>query len=164
NRFYLTADYYVKNTRDLLNTVRLPSSLGFTTTIQNVGEVQNRGWEFGLDTKVLTGAFKWDVYANVSFNRNKVISLYNGEDVLTGFVSVIVLQDNVTILREGRPMGQFYGYLEDGYTDQGRIKYHDRDGNGSINAEDKTYIGDPNPDFIYGLNSNMSYKNFELSF
>ena len=164
NRFYLTADYYVKNTRDLLNTVRLPSSLGFTTTIQNVGEVQNRGWEFGLDTKVLTGAFKWDVYANVSFNRNKVISLYNGEDVLTGFVSVIVLQDNVTILREGRPMGQFYGYLEDGYTDEGRIKYHDLDGNGSINADDKAYIGDPNPDFIYGLNSNMSYKNFELSF
>lgn len=164
NRLYLTADYYVKNTRDLLNTVRLPSSLGFTTTVQNVGEVQNSGVEFGLDAKISTGDFKWDVYGNFSVNRNKVISLYNGEDVLGAFVSVIVLQDNVTILREGRPIGQFYGYREDGYTDEGKIKYHDTNGDGAITAADKTYIGDPNPDFIYGINSAMSYKNFEFTF
>lgn len=164
NRFHFTADYYVKNTRDLLNTVRLPSSLGFTETIQNVGEVQNSGFEFGLDASVLTGEFKWDLFGNISFNRNKVVSLYNGEDILTAFVNVIILQDNVTILREGRPIGQFYGYREDGYTDQGRIKYHDLNGDGSITADDKTYIGNPNPDFIYGLNSSMSYKNFEFDF
>ena len=163
NRLYLTADYYVKNTRDLLNTVRLPSSLGFTTTIRNVGEVQNSGFEFGLDAKVATREFKWDVNANISFNRNEVVSLYNGEDVLGAFVSVIVLQDNVTILREGRPIGQFYGYQENGYTDQGKIMYHDNNGDGSITAADKTYIGDPNPDFTYGFNSSMGYKNFELT-
>lgn len=164
NRLYLTADYYVKNTRDLLNTVRLPSSLGFTTTIQNVGEVQNSGIELGLDAKVLTGDFRWDVYTNISFNKNKVVSLYNGEDVLGAFISVIVLQDNVTILREGRPIGQFYGYQEEGYTDQGKIKYRDNNGDGSVTAGDKTYIGDPNPDFIYGFNSTMAYRNFEFSF
>jgi TonB-dependent starch-binding outer membrane protein SusC len=164
DRFHLTADYYIKNTRDLLNTVRLPSSLGFTTTIQNIGEVQNKGFEFGLDAKVATGEFQWDVYGNVSINRNKVVSLYNGEDVLTAFVSVIVLQDNVTILREGQPIGRFYGYEEDGYTDQGKIKYKDLTGDGSVTALDKTYIGDPNPDFIYGFNSTMSYKNFEFHF
>lgn len=163
NRLFLTADYYVKNTRDLLNVVKLPSSLGYTQTIQNVGEVQNSGFEFGLDAKVATGEFKWDVYTNISLNRNKVVSLYNGEDVLTSFISVIVLQDNVSILREGRPMGQFYGYQEDGYTDQGKIKYVDKTGDGLITAADKTYIGDPNPDFIYGFNSNMSYRNFELA-
>jgi hypothetical protein len=92
-----------------------------------------------------------------------VVSLYNGEDVLGAFVSVIVLQDNVTILREGRPIGQFYGYQENGYTDQGKITYVDRNGDGSVTAADKTYIGDPNPDFIYGFNSSMSYKNFELT-
>lgn len=162
NRIRLNADYYVKNTSDLLNTVRLPSSLGFTNTIQNVGEVQNKGVELGLDASVLTGEFKWDLFANISFNRNKVISLYGGEDILTGNVSVIVVQDEATILREGRPIGQFYGYLEDGYTDQGRIRYHDLNDDGAITAADKTYIGDPNPDFYYGLTSNMSYKNFAL--
>ena len=163
NRFFVTADYYVKNTRDLLNTVRLPSSMGFTTTIQNVGEVQNKGFELGIDAKVLTGAFKWDIYSNISFNRNKVVSLYNGEDVLGAFVNVIVLQDNINILREGRPIGQFWGYLEDGYDEQGQIKYQDLDGDGTITADDKTYIGNPNPAFTYGFNSTMAYKNFELT-
>ena len=163
NRVLLTADYYIKNTRDLLNTVRLPNSMGFTSTIQNVGEVQNKGFELGIDSKITTGEFKWDLYANISLNRNKVVSLHDGEDILGGFVGVLVVQDNVTILREGRPIGQFWGYLEDGYDEQGKIKIQDLDGDGSITADDKTYIGDPNPDFIYGLNSTMSYKNFELN-
>src|SRR5690606_21495890 len=78
NRILLNADYYVKNTRDLLNTVTLPSSLGFITTIQNVGEVQNKGFELGVDANVLTGEFRWDLVGNISFNRNKVIKLSNG--------------------------------------------------------------------------------------
>lgn len=164
NRLILTADYYIKNTRDLLNTVALPSSLGFTSTIQNVGEVQNKGFELGVDSRLFTGSFKWDVNANISFNRNKVVKLYSGDDILGGNVNVVVINDVTSILREGRPIGQFWGYLEDGYTDQGRINFKDLDGNGSITQNDKTYIGDPNPNFIYGLNSNMSYKNFDLSF
>ncbi len=164
NRLILTADYYIKNTRDLLNTVALPSSLGFTSTIQNVGEVQNKGFELGVDSRLFTGNFKWDVNANISFNRNKVVKLYGGDDILGGNVNVVVINDVTSILREGRPIGQFWGYVEDGYTDQGRINFKDLDGNGSITQNDKTYIGDPNPNFIYGLNSNMSYKNFDLSF
>ncbi len=164
NRLILTADYYIKNTRDLLNTVALPSSLGFTSTIQNVGEVQNKGFELGVDSRLFTGNFKWDVNANISFNRNKVVKLYGDDDILGGNVNVVVINDVTSILREGRPIGQFWGYVEDGYTDQGRINFKDLDGNGSITQNDKTYIGDPNPNFIYGLNSNMSYKNFDLSF
>jgi TonB-dependent starch-binding outer membrane protein SusC len=163
NRLFITADYYVKNTRDLLNTVRLPSSLGFNTTIQNIGEVQNKGIELGLDYKVLTGAFRWDVSGNISFNRNKVVSLYNGADILGNFINVLVVGDNFSILREGRPIGQFWGYVEDGYNEQGRIRFKDLNEDGQINQNDKTYIGDPNPDFIYGLNSNMAFKNFELN-
>ncbi|MDO6439003.1 TonB-dependent receptor [Cyclobacterium sp. 1_MG-2023] len=164
DRILFNADYYIKNTRDLLNTVRLPSSLGFTTTIQNVGKVQNKGVELSLDGKVLTGDFKWDVFGNISFNKNKVISLHNGEDILGAYVGVLVVGDNVTILREGRPIGQFYGYQEDGYDENGNINFVDQDDNGIINDNDKTYIGDPNPDFIYGFNSTMNYKNFEFSF
>ena len=163
NLITITADYYIKNTSDLLNTVTLPSSLGFTRTIQNVGKVQNKGLELGLDAQLFTDAFKWDINANISFNRNKVVKLYNGEDILTGSVSVVALQDNATILREGRPIGQFWGYIEDGYDDTGKIKNKDLEPDGKLTAADKTYIGDPNPDFIYGLNSNMSYKNFELT-
>lgn len=163
NRLLLTADYYIKNTRDLLNTVTLPSSMGFTTTIRNVGEVQNKGVELGINANILNRNFLWDVDANVAFNKNEVIKLNNGDDVLGGYVAVLVIMDNVSILREGLPMGQFWGYLEDGYDEEGRIKFKDLDENGEINADDKTAIGNPNPDFIFGFNSNMAYKNFELN-
>lgn len=163
NRVFFTADYYVKNTRDLLNTVRLPSSSGFSTTIQNVGQVQNKGLELNLDAVPFTGEFSWNVNANISFNRNSVISLNNGEDIFGAFVNVLVVADNVTLLREGRPIGQFWGFVEDGYDEQGRIRFRDIDGDGTITENDKTYIGDPNPDFIFGFNSTMNYKNFELT-
>lgn len=164
DRIIFNADFYVKNTEDLLNTVRLPSSLGFTSTVKNIGKVQNKGIELSLDAKVISGkAFEWDLFGNISFNRNKVISLHNGEDILGAFVNVLVVGDNITILREGRPIGQFWGYQEDGYQENGRIKFKDLDGDGPITAADKTYIGNPNPDFIYGINSAMRFKNFELS-
>ncbi|QDK83625.1 TonB-dependent receptor [Spirosoma sp. KCTC 42546] len=163
NRILFTADYYIKNTRDLLNNVSLPSSLGYTTTIKNVGEIQNSGLELGIDSRILTGAFKWDVNANISFNRNKVVKLYGGQDILGGTISVVVINDVTNILREGRPLGQFWGYVEDGYDDKGKIKYKDTDGDGSITIKDKTYIGNPNPKYIFGFNSNMSYKNFDLT-
>lgn len=163
NRILLNADYYIKNTSDLLNTVTLPSTLGFTTTIQNVGKVQNKGFELGLDANVLNDEFKWDLVGNISFNRNKVVALSNGEDILGAFVDVIVLRDNLNILREGRPIGQFWGYRENGYDENGQIRYQDLNNDGTISAEDKTYIGDPNPQYMYGLNSIMSYKNFDLT-
>ncbi|QIP15227.1 TonB-dependent receptor [Spirosoma aureum] len=163
NRILFTADYYIKNTRDLLNNVTLPTSLGYTTTIKNIGEIQNSGVELGIDTRILTGAFKWDVNANVSFNRNKVVRLYGGQDILGGTISVVVINDVTNILREGRPLGQFWGFVEDGYDDKGKIKYKDTDGDGSITIKDKTYIGNPNPKYIFGFNSNMSYKNFDLT-
>lgn len=163
NRILLNADYYIKNTSDLLNTVTLPSSLGFTTTIQNVGEVQNKGFDLGIDANILTGDFRWDLTGNISFNSNKVVKLSNGEDVLGAFVDVIVLRDNLNILREGRPIGQFWGYKEQGYHENGQIRYQDRNNDGAISPEDKTYIGNPNPDYFYGLNSIMSYKNFDLT-
>lgn len=168
NRFRLSADAYLKNTRDLLNTVKLPSSLGFTQTIQNVGQIRNKGVEFSVDAKLLTGQFRWDVNANIALNRSKVIKLYGGQDILSGYVSTSFIEDNPCLLREGLPMGVFYGYKKDGYDANGREIYKDLSGpagtpDGIINQYDKTIIGDPSPDFIYGLNSTMSYKNFELT-
>jgi TonB-linked SusC/RagA family outer membrane protein len=163
NRYRLSVDYYIKNTRDLLNTVQLPIGFGFTSTIQNVGQIQNKGLEIALDARVIDKAFKWDLGGNISFNRNKVIKLYNGADILGGTVGVTLINDNANLLREGQPMSVFFGYLKDGYTDLGKEKYKDLNGDGIINQLDKTIIGNPNPDFIYGLNSTMTYKGLELT-
>lgn len=163
NRYRLSLDYYVKNTRDLLNTVQLPIGFGFTSTIQNVGEIQNKGVEIAIDARVIDSDFKWDIGGNISFNRNKVVKLYNGADILGGSVGVTLISDNANLLREGQPMSVFYGYVKDGYTDLGKEKYKDLNADGLINQLDKTIIGNPNPDFIYGLNSAMSYKGLELT-
>lgn len=164
NRIRGSVDYYIKNTTDLLNTVSLASSLGYTNTIRNIGKMQNKGLEFTLDADIIRGGdFNWDVSANISFNRNKVVKLYNGEDVLGSSINITVVNDYINRLREGEPLGKFYGFTESGYDANGKITYVDQDKNGIINAFDKTFIGDPNPDYIFGFNSNASYKNFELS-
>lgn len=164
NRLLLTADYYMKNTRDLLSVVSLPSSLGYTSTIMNVGKVQNKGIELGADALIVKrGDLAWDVNANISFNRNKVVSLYGGEDILRDNIGVIIVNDATGILREGRPIGQFWGYKEAGYDSNGFIVFKDINEDGTITQADKTYIGDANPNFIYGLSSNLTYKGFEFN-
>lgn len=163
NRIHFTADYYIKNTRDLLNTVQLPSSLGFTTTIRNIGAIRNNGLEFSIDARAFDKAFKWDIGANIGFNRNKVVKLYDGRDVLGESINITVVNDVLNILREGAPIGSFYGYTEKGYDENGKITYVDVNNDGAINQMDKTIIGNPNPDFIYGFNSTMSFSNFELN-
>lgn len=162
DRIILGADYYVKTTDDLLSTVRLPSSYGYTTTIANVGSIENKGVELSLYAQVLSNDFRWSLDGNISFNRNKVLSLNDGQPILTNFINIVTVSDNFSIMEEGRPLGQFWGYQEDGYTESGAIKYVDRNNDGEISEADKTYIGDPNPDFFYGFNSNMSFKGFQL--
>lgn len=163
NRIRLTADYYVKNTRDLLNNVQLPSSLGYTATVQNIGRVQNKGFEFQLDANLLNGGFEWDLSGNISANKSRVVKLYDGQDILGNNLNITIISDNLNLLREGQPMSIFYGYQEKGYDTNGKITYQDHDGVEGITSADKTYIGDPNPSFIYGINSTMSWKNFDLN-
>jgi TonB-linked SusC/RagA family outer membrane protein len=169
NRFRFTVDAYVKNTSDLLNSVKLPSSLGWTSTLRNVGEIQNKGMEFSANARALTGDFKLDFSANISFNRSKVTALYGGQDILGVFIITNTVNESPNLLREGEPFAVFYGYLKDGYDANGKEKYQDLSGSagipdGIINQYDKTIIGDPNPDFIYGFNTAMSFKNFEFNF
>lgn len=163
NKLRVTMDYYDKRTKNLLNRVQLPASMGYQVTLQNVGEVRNSGFELGVDASVLEGEVTWNVGGNIAFNRNKVLKLYNGQDIPGSTLYTGSLSDYVNLLREGQPMGVFYGYVETGYTDNGNLMYEDRNKDGSISAADKTFIGDPNPDFIYGLNSVTSWKGFELT-
>jgi TonB-linked SusC/RagA family outer membrane protein len=164
NRIRITADYYFKKTSDLLNSVPLPPSGGFRTTIDNVGIITNRGFELEISSEILSGAVEWSIDGNISFNRSRVEKLFKGQDILGSFINVTLLNDHFNLLREGEPFAVFYGYLEDGYDETGRLgKYKDLNNDGVINVRDKTIIGDPNPKFIYGLNSALSFKNFDLT-
>ena len=163
NRLNLTADYYIKTTKNLLNPVQLPRSTGYTNTIMNIGEIRNRGIELQLDANIFDKAVRWNVSANISFNKNEVKKLYNGADITGSTFGVTIIQDYINLVREGEPLGVFYGYKEDGYDATGKIKYKDLNDDGIISTADKTIIGDPNPAFIYSFNSSLSYKNFELN-
>jgi hypothetical protein len=125
--------------------------------------VQNKGLELGVETDIFKDAVKWTVGINMSFNRNKVLTLYQGQDIFGTTLYTGNLNDYANILREGKPMGLFYGYKEAGYTATGDIQYADLNKDGKITTDDKTFIGNPNPKFIYGFNSVTAYKGFELT-
>ncbi len=162
NRFRLTADYYRKITSDLLASVPLPPSVGFGSILQNIGEIENKGVEFTVGADIISNNdFQWDVTASLSANKNKVLKIAGGSDILSNGQGA--LWSSTNIAREGEPLGSLYGYLEDGLDDDGYIQYVDVDGDEVVNALDKVIIGNPYPDFFYGFNTNLSYKNFEFN-
>jgi TonB-linked SusC/RagA family outer membrane protein len=161
-RIKLTADAYVKNTKDLLYNAPLPTSSGFDRALQNIGEVQNRGFELGVTSVNLDKILNWTSTFNISFNENEVISLI-GEQVLSGGISG---RGEAVILKEGLPLGSLYGYVFGGVDPTtGNAFYIDRNGVSTFNPseEDRVVIGDANPDFIYSLNNTFSYKGISLN-
>lgn len=162
-RLRLNADYYYKMTHDLLNSVTLPPSSGYSNTIQNIGKMSNKGVELNLEADIFRrNDFTWTVSLNWTKNKNRVEKLYDATD-LYGSVWATYISGTVSLVREGEPLGVFYVFKEDGYNDNGSIKYVDVDGNGSYNNDDRFILGDPNPDFTYGINSDFRYKDFEFS-
>ena len=164
DRLYFTFDYYRKDTRDLLASVQLPTSSGYSNTISNVGSIRNTGIELGVNGTIIdTRGLKWSAGANLSRNKSKVTKLAGGADVF-GVVIPQPLSVAVNLVRVGLPVGVFYGYLEDGLDANGAIKYKDINGVAGITSADRTVIGDPNPDFFYNFYSRLSYKRLELNF
>ncbi len=161
NRMTITADYYIKNTTDLLASVPLPPSIGFGSMLQNIGEIRNQGFEFNVSSDILTREFKWDAAVRLSTNQNKITSLAGGNDIFS--TDLNQFRSSMNIARQGYPFGMFFGLVEDGLTDAGAIKYIDQNNDGQINALDRVILGSPYPDLIYGVNSNFSYKNIELN-
>ena len=159
----LTADAYVKNTRDLLLNAPLPTSTGFSSAIQNIGELQNKGLEISLNaTPISKNDFSWSTNFNISFNRNEVISLV-GQELLQG--GIAGGRGEAALVREGEPLGSLYGYIYGGVDPQtGNAFYIDREGNSTFtpSPDDRTIIGDANPDFFYGFTNTFSYKSFGL--
>lgn len=173
DRLSLSVDYYHKKTSDLLMDVEVPYTTGYTTSLQNYGSVLNKGMEFAISSKNFIGKFKWDTTANLSFNRNEVVSIGGESDY---YVS------GNYIVKIGEPLGTFYGAVVDGvlqkgeeaekgaYTGNGKKAkagdrlYKDINGDGSFTtAGDKDIIGNFQPDFIFGLTNNFEYKGFDLS-
>jgi TonB-dependent starch-binding outer membrane protein SusC len=154
-------DYYKKATTDLLASVPIPGSTGFTSVLQNVGQINNEGIELSMDARILTGEFRWNLFAQVSHNKNLVVKLAGGNDIL-GLGTSHPFNASINIAREGEPFGAFYGYIEDGLDENGFIKLVDTNNDGEINIKDRVILGDPNPRFMYGLNNSFSFKNFNL--
>lgn len=163
NRIRLTADYYHKKTTNLLNDVEMPRSSGYTTALRNVGAIRNAGVELQLDTRIIDKAVKWDFGVNLSVNRSKVLSLSDDKDIFGSTVSNTIISDQLNLMRIGEPMYVFYGYVEEGYDDNGQLVYKDLDGVDGITPADKTIIGNPNPDCLLNFNTAVSYKGFTLS-
>ena len=174
DRLFFVADYYLSNTSDLLLEVPIPTSTGFDISLQNIGKVENEGLEFALTSRNFTGNFQWTTNANISFNRNKVLALGpEGDPIRTG--SGI---GNTHITEVGEPIGNFYGYIQEGvYIDQqdldsspsfpnsqaGDVKYRDVDENGEITPDDRTIIGNNRPDFVWGVTNSFVFKGFDLN-
>ena len=164
NRLTLYVDYYYKKTSDMLLWITLPTGSAAASTLPyNGGEIVNKGWEFTVSSKNLTGQLKWDTDFNISFNRNELKSLKLTQIYYAGSTTDFV---NESVVRNtpGRPLGSFWGYIADGVNPEtGELNYRDVNGDGMVSASDRTYIGDPNPDFTFGLTNTFSYKGLNLS-
>lgn len=180
NRINIVADYYDKRTEDLLLDVQIPGTSGYQTSLQNVGSVRNHGIELALNTVNFDGDFKWKTSFNITFNKNEVTDLGGDYERPAGGGSASKAIANTGILRVGEPVGLFYGYVTDGLfqtpaevtagiasgqagVQLGDRRYKDVNGDGKLDANDRTILGYAQPDFFYGMTNTFSYKNFDLN-
>ncbi len=164
SRLNVTMDWYYKRTTDMLMNVSLPSGSAIASSIaRNEGTMVNKGFEFAINSKNFVGAFGWDTDLNISFNKNKLESL-NLQKVYYAATASERITEYIVRNEPGRPLGGFYGYICDGVDPEtGDLMYRDLNGDGVVSTSDRTYIGDPNPKFTYGMTNTFSYKNFTLS-
>ncbi len=177
-RLTVTADYYKKTTKDLLMSRTIPGYTGFTSIIDNVGSIENRGIEIEIGGDPLVGKVRWNTGFNISANRNKVLNLGNidrlGYRTTKGGYSV---NNPFMYLIVGKSFGQIYGYGYEGTwktseakeaAEYGQLpgdrKFTDANNDGAINRQDLKVIGNAFPDFIFGWNNRISYNNLELNF
>ncbi len=178
NRLQFTYDYYYKLTDGLLYQVNIPQSSGFNSVASNIGTFKFWGHEFTVNSRNLVGKLSWSTSLNVTFNRNRIMKL--------GTQNLPIMPpeeyDYPNIQQVGKPIGMFYGYVNDGvYKDQqeynsqphevvggeyvsgpGTVRMKDVNGDGVINSDDRTIIGNPNPKFVYGITNTFRYGKFDL--
>jgi hypothetical protein len=176
DKLSFSADYFIKTTKDILLAVGLPAvSVGvIEKTFVNAGEVSNKGFEFGMNYQDNTHPFKYSVTANIATLTNRVNKLQT-------FVKSIIDDGTHTKTEVGQPISSYYGYQFDGIyqnaaeiatqlfanangAQPGDIRFKDLNNDGQINANDRTFIGNPIPKTTYGFAFSASYKHFDFSF
>lgn len=193
NRISTTFDYYHKKTEDLLLNVSIPATTGFDEMLMNFGSLKNEGIELAVNLIAIRKKdFQWDINFNISKNKNKIVKLSDENSYkLLDPTWDDRIQDEF-ILKEGYPIGSMYGYVFDGlyqlndflYDNQegpyelkgnipqmagkttynpGDVKYKDINGDGVVNASDRTIIGNSTPELFGGFGSSFTYKNFTLN-
>jgi TonB-linked SusC/RagA family outer membrane protein len=175
NRINLTIETYYKKTTDLLMLVDNPPSSGFANKIDNVGEVENRGIETELSASILDKRLKWNITGNIAFNRNKVLEMgvsgfqYSSYKLQAGYQPII--------FKEGEPIGSFVGFQHlkifetwdevaksaQPAANPGDMMFKDQNGDGIINDDDLTILGNPNPDATWGIANELRYRSFDVS-
>ncbi len=174
NHWNFSIDYYKKRTEGILLALPLPAVIGFTSSNQNAGIIDNKGWEFTLGYKNNKNKVQYSFLGNFAISTNNVVDLKGSGPFISGSDL-----DPRYIVAEGVPFNSHWGYKTDGYfqtaseiaayptiatgTKPGDVKYVDLNNDGKINADDMTVIGNPFPKFTFGLNSEVSYRNFSLN-
>lgn len=181
SRLSLTVDYFEKTTEDMLLNLPIPGTSGFNSILTNIGSIQNKGLEFLLESWNITGKdFSWNTKLNFSKIKNEVIGLGSVDEIITGNLP---FTQGVSIIRPGEELNSYYGMFVDGIFQEGddiansaqpgsapgQPIFRDISGadgvpDGQINDDDKTIIGSPWPDLIFGIDNILTYKKFEFSF
>lgn len=176
-RINVTFDAYVKNTTDMLVSMVVPITTGYSdiyTPMINAGKVRNTGWELTVASQNIKGDFEWNTDFNISYNKNKIIKLNNNVSIYSGYQQHTV----------GLPVGSFYGWVTNGIfqnwnevnsyayqyqgtdaangTAPGDIKFLDINNDGVVNDYDRTYIGNPTPAWNFSMTNSFSYRNFDM--
>jgi len=184
-RVEVTVDAYLKKTDKMLVPMVVPVSTGYSDISVpsiNAGQMENKGIEITVNTKNLTGDFKWNTSFNVSYNKNKVVNINDTVPMSSGSIG---LNANLALIQAGIPINEFYGFKTDGIfqnqkevdnhalqvpgndpnnrTSPGDIRFKDLNNDGVINDKDRTYLGNPNPTFMFAMNNTFTYKGFDLS-
>jgi len=178
NKLDVNFDWYTRTTSDMLTQVPIPKTAG-TATIPfvNIGEVNNTGIDINVTYRDQIGDLRYSITGQYSQYKNNVVKLNDDPNATVfGFSTRLPA---ISVTKAGLPIASFYGYIVDGvikddaeaaaapkfgsYTRAGVFKFRDVNGDGVITAADKTIIGNPHPDFTYGINVNLGYKNWDLT-
>ena len=173
NRITFSYDYYMKNTNGMLSSLQIPYGSGYPVISYNLGNFKMWGHEIQVSSDNLSGPLKWTTDFNIAFNDNKVIKLVNGTPL-----GGINTYNDYNRTAEGHRIGELYGYIYEGvYQNQadldnspkeatsaiGTAKMKDVFVDNKIDIKDRTFLGNPNPKFIFGFTNNFKYKSFDLN-